>query len=256
MGDSETGSGGAAIQQAIVDNIRAQLRRQLGQEPPPALLQQVVAGFMAKMQTAVAAKPKLTREEAQQYWMAPADAANKPEAYLNADPRRGELLLKLLDSCQLNDPSILEIGCNAGRNLECLRRAGYPKLAGIEINQGAVDLLGSNYRELAETASLTVSPVEDAIIGLMDSSIDVIFSMAVLVHIHPDSDWVFSQLARVAKHNIITIEDERNDTERHFKRNYQEVFEALGFSQLSERDCKDAPGLDGAYTARVFKKDA
>jgi 2-polyprenyl-3-methyl-5-hydroxy-6-metoxy-1,4-benzoquinol methylase len=177
-----------------------------------------------------------------------------PKAYLGADPRRGDLLLQLLDSCSLDDPSILEVGCNVGRNLECLRQAGYTRLAGIEINQDAIDLLQRQFPQLAETASITISPVEEAIVKLNKSSFDVVFSMAVLVHIHTDSDWVFAEMARVARRNIITIEDELNCTERHFKRNYKTIFEAHGFRQLNERDCKDIEGLDASYTARVFAR--
>ena len=41
---------------------------------------------------------------------------------------------------------------------------------------------------------------------------DLVFTMAVLEHIHLDSEWVFSEMARIAKKYLITIEDEKNSS--------------------------------------------
>ena len=46
--------------------------------------------------------------------------------------------------------------------------------------------------------------IEDRIKELMEH--DLVFTMAVLEHIHSDSEWVFSEMARKAKRFLITIE--------------------------------------------------
>ena len=237
----------------IVENIKAQLRKQLGGEPPLELVQQIALKLMAAVPKVEAAKPKFTRDQAHDYWRGVDDVENRPESYINADPKRVGLLLELLGRCGLENPPVLEIGCNVGRNLNGLRQAGYTQLAGIEINQRAVNLLREHFPELWGMSAISVSPVEEAITRLGDDSFDVIFSMAVLVHIHSDSEWVFGEMARVARCNIITIEDEMNVTERHFQRSYREVFEGVGLRQIHEQDCKGIHGLDRCYTARVFE---
>lgn len=253
MGSPDLSADGAPVRQSMLDSIKDQLRKQLGQEPPQELLHHVLVKVLEVASVNTAKRRESTLDQVHSYWRGASDEANRPEAYIDADPKRGELLLRLLGTCRLDDPSILEIGCNVGRNLECLRQAGYRRIAGIEINQSAVDLLKQHYPQLAETASITVSSVEDAITALADASVDVVFSMAVFVHLHTDSDWVFGEIARVARKHIITIEDETCETERHFKRNYKDIFEALGFRQLSVQNCKGIPGLASSYTARAFK---
>lgn len=85
-----------------------------------------------------------------------------------------------------------------------------------------------------------------------DGEYDLIYTMAVLEHIHPDSEWVFGELARATSGTLITIEDERAVTWRHFPRNYREVFEAQGLRQVHEARLTATEDLDG-FLARVFK---
>jgi hypothetical protein len=76
--------------------------------------------------------------------------------------------------------------------------------------------------------------------------------MAVLEHIHPDSEWLFGRLAQMAQKCLITIEDEVHATQRHCPRNYRNVFEPLGLKQVEEQKCPDSALLDDSFVARVF----
>ena len=144
--------------------------------------------------------------------------------------------------------SILELGCNVGRNLEYLRCAGYERLGGIEISPRAVGIREAHYPELE--LEYYEGPIEERIKEC--GSWDVVFSMAVLQHIHPDSDWIFAEIARVARVGIVTIEDEVRRTGSLWPRNYGEIFTSLGLTEVSWRG--NVPGLRGAYVARQFKK--
>jgi hypothetical protein len=64
--------------------------------------------------------------------------------------------------------SLLEVGCNVGRNLNDLHRAG-------------------------------VGPAETVLPTYAPRSVDLVFTMAVLEHIHPASRTVFAEIARVAR---------------------------------------------------------
>ena len=149
------------------------------------------------------------------------------------------------------DSSILELGCNVGRNLEYLRVAGYTNLAGIEISPRARALREEHYPELE--IEYYEGSIEERILDC--GTFDVVFSMAVLQHIHPDSDWIFAEIARVAQRGIVTIEDEVRDTKSLWPRNYGTIFTSLGYTEIRAANCKRVKGLRRKhYVARQFVK--
>ncbi len=232
--------------------LREEMQRQLKRTPSEAMLDAVLEQ-MAAQDERWAATPQLSRDAVQEYWRSASDMGNRPEDYVRAPVERSQFLLELIRLAQLQDPSILELGCNAGRNLAWLQQAGYTRLTGIEISPAAVALLRETYPALAACATLHESALEDALPGFADRQFDVVYSLAVLVHIHSDSDWVFPEIARITGDCLITIEDELNETPRHFLRQYQAVFEAQGLTQVLKRDCSHIDGL-GPYTARMFRR--
>lgn len=81
--------------------------------------------------------------------------------------------------------------------------------------------------------------------------------MAVLIHIHPSSDWIFAEMANRGK-TLILIEDERGASWRHFSRDYCKIFTRLGMNQKSQIHCDTIPELveEGGlknYVARIFQ---
>jgi len=77
--------------------------------------------------------------------------------------------------------------------------------------------------------------------------------MAVLEHIHPDSEWIFEDMARITGLYLITIEAEKAEHWRLYPRNYKNIFEKYGLKQVEESSCDKESGL-GVYTLRIFKK--
>jgi len=190
-----------------------------------------------------------SRRELHDYWASPTDRGNHPEEYAAARDR-SEFLVALLERYVDHDAHVLEVGTNVGRNLEHLRRAGFRSLTGIELSRQAVQLMQLEYPNVAREARILNLPVEDAIVELADDGYDVVFTMAVLEHIHPDSEWVFREMTRVMRRLLITIEDEQGVSERHFPRNYERIFEPLGLTQVESTTQVD--GLPG-FTARVLE---
>ena len=174
------------------------------------------------------------REAQHDYWRAPPDSSNQPTHYANVDPSRAAHLRELLTIADVPlSASILEVGCNVGRNLADLANHGWANLAGIDISQDALDEARIQFPELADVP-LTCAPLEDALPQLGDGSIDVVFAMAVLEHIHYDSNVVLDEIARVAAFAVVTIENEQEASVRHFPRNYRTVFEQRGLRQVHE----------------------
>jgi SAM-dependent methyltransferase len=202
----------------------------------------------------------VTREHLADYWRDPWDAGNRPRDYAASKPAlqaRSAFLLSLIERHAAGAETILEVGCNAGRNLARLYEAGHRDLHGVEINPRAIEHLRQEFPDLAAAANLHVGAAEDVLPGLPDRGFDVVYTMAVLVHLHPDGESVFDEIARLVDDTLITIEDERNDYSwRHFNRDYRELFEGrLGLTQIDEIPCEPAlQGLSRSYTARVFKR--
>ena len=197
----------------------------------------------------------LPKEDLHAFWRDP-DKVNRPEEYLNQEARSRfllEFLAPYLGSGG-RDPSILEIGCNVGRNLAHLHGAGYRRLTGIEINGEALVVLRATYPEMAASASLINASVEDAISKLPSGSMDIVFTMAVLEHIHPDSEWIFDEIVRVAGSTVVTVEDEQGVSRHHTPRDYRAVFAARGLRQVAHRSLGTDSGFSTPFEARAFQR--
>lgn len=197
-------------------------------------------------------RPK-SREDLHRYWRRPTDGLNRPEDYLEGE-ERSQFLLDLVRRHAPAEASVLEIGCGVGRNLNHLYRNGFHNLEAVEISERAVRLLHQSFPEMALQAEIHNAPIEDMIRDFSDGRFDVTFTMAVLEHIHSNSEWVFPEIARITRDTLITIEDEETLWWRHFPRNYKNVFESLGMREVEVIGCEEVSGLGRSFLARVFKK--
>lgn len=191
------------------------------------------------------------RDVLHDYWRSPQDPGNRPQDYLH-DPdgeERSRFLVQLLDKHAVG-ATVLELGCNVGRNLHYLREGGYTQLGAVEINAEALAQLADAFPDLAREADLRNGSLEEELPKMPDSSWDVVFSVAVLEHVHYDSDWLLEHVARVARRFVVTVENEADISDRTFPRNYKRVFERHGARQLEE--IAPVPGLPGGFVARVF----
>jgi SAM-dependent methyltransferase len=184
------------------------------------------------------------------------DIGNRPIDYAGKDKRIVHFLVELAGSYLTPESRVLEVGCNAGTNLDGLFRAGFTKLYGIEINRNAIQEMGTSYPDLYRAAFKIAGDAVEVVRYLPDRYFDMVFSMAVLMHIHPSgSDSLFRDMARISDKYICTIEKERDRTVYIFPRNYKEIFESLGMVELyhEELDEKKAGEEYSGYTVRIFK---
>lgn len=189
-----------------------------------------------------------------EYWRNPYLPNDKPVAYLS-EPSDGreDYLVEYIGKYADRDDRVLEIGCNVGRNLNKLHEYGYLKLFGVEICGEALGLMKIGYPELYCDVQTRHTAIEHFIEEVPDGYYDVVFTMAVLEHIHPDSDWIFPHIARIAKKVVITIEDELSTSWRSFRRNYREYLEIGDMVQVEEnKGSSQFPGLGPNSITRVF----
>lgn len=198
---------------------------------------------------------KLTLSEAHAYWKSPAHECNDPLAYL-ADSETHRLsnasLLSVFHRHVEKTDSILEIGCNAGRNLHTLWADGYRNLSAVEISQPAIDVMRQHLPNVYTDSKITVGAIEDVIKTIPKTRHDVIFTMAVLVHLSDDSLWVMKEIAKKAKKKIIVFEFEAMDiqSDRHFPRKYKPLFQSHKRPEIEK--VWPVPGLPKSYVCRVF----
>jgi SAM-dependent methyltransferase len=201
-----------------------------------------------------------SREECERFWRASGDGTegNRPEDYAGKDRAIVDFLDGFWRPEVSIEDSILEIGCNAGTNLERLRELGYGRLGGVEINGSALDMLRGAYPDLAATADLHLGAAEAVLGELADDAVDVVFTMAVLLHVHPSSTELFRDMVRVARKYICTIEAESALAAYVFPRNYGRVFGRLGCAEVKRvrlgRSSHPDVGFGYfGYTARLMR---
>ncbi len=202
--------------------------------------------------------PARSAEDLHRFWRAPEAPGNRPEDYLaEATHPRSRLLVETLARHAPPPASVLELGCNAGRNLAFLFEAGYADLAAVEVNAGAIELFRAHHPAAASATRLHVGTLEEELPRLGDGAHDVVFTMAVLEHVHTSSEAVFRDIARVTGSTLVTIEDEAKVSWRHFPRDYRRVFEPLGLEQVEELRCDpERHALSDVHVLRVFQKSS
>jgi SAM-dependent methyltransferase len=189
------------------------------------------------------------------FWRQPTPHGNNSRDYMKTI-WRSQALRKLVDDLP-PDARILEVGCNVGRNLAYLHENGFPHVEGIEINPHAVELLRETYPELADV-TIHVGAAGDVLPQLADDSFDLVFTMAVIEHIHPDESHVFDEMVRVG-HDVLAIEPENRLTHRQFPHDVPEIFTARGLTLVAstpmgsfEENANDS-SMD-KYTAHRFSR--
>lgn len=182
------------------------------------------------------------------YWAAQAspDQANNPSTYSSKSLEVTEWLTQFWAPEVTTEDSVFEVGTNAGPNLELLRRNGFERLAGAEINPSAITEMGRAFPELAELADIHQGDAADVLGGLPESAYDVVFSMAVLVHVHPASNRVMEQMVRIARRYVCVVEAEDVTCGYLFARNYRRVFERLGCTEV-----RTAPILAESFPSAI-----
>ena len=119
---------------------------------------------------------------------------------------RDQIVLSItsFDSVQ----SVLEIGCAAGPNLRRLReKLPSIQLVGIDINKQAISTANKYFRSVNDDKVNLFVKRADQLADFRDKSFDVVFSLAVLLYIPPDSiNQVVADMIRLSRNGVVLIE--------------------------------------------------
>ena len=117
-----------------------------------------------------------SQERCQRYWSTRTSDGvdNRPADYVAKNPAIVDLMHKFWSPEVSPSSAVMELGCNAGANLERLRQLGYTDLTGLEINRTAIQELHEAFPALAGEASLIVGSLEHVLPTLKTDGVDVI----------------------------------------------------------------------------------
>lgn len=196
---------------------------------------------------------------AHSYWskQANVDEDNNPSSYANfsGNKIRADYIYQLISGLKLNrDEPILELGTNSGFVLSYIYEKGYTALSGIEINSEAVNLFKNAFPKAFAESKIINNNLENVLPNMQDNTFSLVYSMGVLMHVHPSSNFIFKHIARISSKYIITMEGETMVTPRHYPRDYKKIFEGLGFKEIFfEMTAEKIPGYANLH-CRVFQK--
>ncbi|MGE5418067.1 MAG: methyltransferase domain-containing protein [Acidobacteriota bacterium] len=164
------------------------------------------------------------------YWQRQqVNSEHGPDKYLEADSITRTVLDEFITNMD-RSASFIEIGCNAGRNLNYLYENGFCNLAGMDINETAIkEIMPANFPGLYQCGKFYIGNSAVEIKGIADESYDVVFSIAVLIHIPPDNISLFKDMVRISKRYIVVFTDENINYD------FAKVFERLGCQLVYKR---------------------
>jgi SAM-dependent methyltransferase len=197
--------------------------------------------------------------ECREFWAKTTEESgngNEPSSYSQKNRSIVGTMVDFWSPEVTTESSVLEIGCNAGANLKGLHERGFRDLSAAEINPAAIEELHRAFPELDPMIHL--GPVEDTLAAIPGNSVDVVFSMAVLIHVHPASRQVFAEMARIARQHVCVVEAEWPTLPYIFARNYRRVFEGVGCRHLRAMTitAEHSPEVGSdywGYAARLFR---
>jgi len=135
--------------------------------------------------------------------------AYSPEFYAHLGPNAtSEALRETLAERVGRDASVLELGCSSGRHLAHLLDSGFSDLHGVEVNADAFDVMADAFPDLHAQGEFYHDTIEATLPTFDDGAFDAVFSVETLQHVHPDSEWVFGDVARVTDDTLVTVENE------------------------------------------------
>ena len=151
--------------------------------------------------------------------------------------------------------SALEVGCNSGWNMRCLREAD-PSIAmvGADVNAAA---LTEARNEGLEVIAMTAGEVGDK----FPDTFDLVFTAGVLIHIPPESlTAAMLSIVRASTKHVLCVEYEsdaeeevtyRGHANRLWRRPYGMLYERMGLSLVASGHA--GPGFDDCHYTLLRK---
>ena len=148
---------------------------------------------------------------------------------------------------KLNDP-VLDLGCNCGRFLNCLRERDYTNLHGVDISQAARDHMDVVFPELAKMVHFQRDTFQKYLSSQPDQSMETVFSHGATVELVHPSFPLIKHICRISRSSIIFMFSE---TDHSYPRFWEWEFNSHGFYLAKAQ----RPGVAGTgISLLVFRR--
>ncbi|MBV9463889.1 MAG: class I SAM-dependent methyltransferase [Verrucomicrobiae bacterium] len=172
------------------------------------------------------------------------------QTYLELTPVSEAILAQIIARVSPGE-SILDLGCNVGRELNALWKKGYRNLTGVEIGEEPVKAMKSAFPELAAGARIINDSMAEALLNLGSGEFDLVYAHGSLVSLNAREQYVFDEICRVSRKWVITLENEWSMLL--FPRDFGEVFRRRGLRQVHHELVR--VGSRKRSALRVFAKE-
>jgi SAM-dependent methyltransferase len=126
-----------------------------------------------------------------------------PLNYIDLDIPSELLLKEVMRYAPDRSSTILDVGCNSGRDLNALYQSGYRNLAGVDAMGAALELFKCKFPETAKCANISHDLFQRFLRRQKDRSYDLIYSHGgTLELVHPSFD-IVRHLCRVARKHVV-----------------------------------------------------
>ncbi len=178
------------------------------------------------------------------------------EGYLS--PGGSEEVAKVVQGVDLDDKTILDIGCGAG-GIDIFLAENYKpaKIIGVDVDHGLVNRCKATAKEKLLTDALEFRAIEPGSLPFDNESFDVVFSKDSIIHIE-DKNAIFADIYRVLKPGGVFCASDwlrDNDGPMSDALRYYVEAEDLGFGMASQQRYQDAMQSAGFVDIDIINRN-
>ncbi len=130
-----------------------------------------------------------------------------PDKFVAMDPLSPPLLEDVAARLSGPDSPVLDLGCNAGRNLSALFQKGFKNLHGVDVQREAFEHMKRVFPEMHAAARLHQATYQAYLPTVADGAFDVVYSQAAVEFVSPAFPLV-RHLARIARRAVVLLVNE------------------------------------------------
>lgn len=184
----------------------------------------------------------------------------RPDYFIGQDDIT-QMVVSTLSKYLNHSDSVVELGCGTGRNLAGLHDVGFTDLRGVEISQNSIDIGRKSFKSL-NGIFIQCAAVEDVIQSM--PKVDCIFTVGLLMHLPPESNWIHQVMSYKAQKIITTMEMELpyhggtllgGEVFTWFRGSYDKIFFEYGWRQTEWHSCEDVKILSKNHWLRVYERE-
>jgi SAM-dependent methyltransferase len=124
--------------------------------------------------------------------------------YFNLDYDAKTLIKYIVKYANKKNDKILDLGCNVGRHLNCLKKKKFINLSGVDINKFSIKFSQKIFPSLKKT-NLFCNSFENFLVNHNDNTFDIIYTHGATIEMVKPTFDIVCELSRVVKKYLIFL---------------------------------------------------